>query len=213
MYLVLIDDQKLLSESIRSLLKKEMGGITAKLYPNGAAFLQDKQDTPPDLIISDLIMSGGVNGISVLDYCRENFSTKTKTIILSSLTNVQIIRQAIRSGASGFLSKSAPIDELVEAIKLVMAGKQYISSDLRDGLLSTIFLEDQSIYQLSRREKDVLQQVCNGKTMKEIANDLNLSIYTVQYYHRSVLSKLNVKKTSNLIVLAMQKGLYIPETK
>lgn len=213
MYFILIDDHKLLTESIRNLLQSEIDGLTISTYRNGAAFLQDKHDIHPDIVITDLIMSGNVNGIKVLDFCFENFGSNTKTLVLSSINNGQIVRQAIKSGASGFLSKSAQIYELFEAIKLVRTGKQYISSDLRDELLNTIFIEDQMAHHLSPREKDVLQLVCNGKTMKEIANDLKLSIYTVQYYHRSILSKLNVKKTSTLIVLAMQKGLYIPEAR
>jgi DNA-binding NarL/FixJ family response regulator len=101
----------------------------------------------------------------------------------------------------------------MEAIQSVLDGQQYIAKNLRDSLLNTVFTEDQVVYHLSPREKEVLRRVCSGCTIKEIAYDLKLSVHTVQYYHRSVLSKLKLKKTSDLIVFAMQNGMYIPSVK
>lgn len=213
MYLALIDDHRLLTESIYNLLKKKMGSVDIKVYHNGVGFVSDNHITCPDIIITDLMMPGGVNGINVIDFCKEKFEGKAKVLVLSSITNVHIIRQTIRTGANGFLSKASPIEELVDAISTVIGGKQYISRNLRDDLLNTIFAEDHLSYHLSPREKDVLQKICSGKTIKETAHELNLSIHTVQYYHRNVLAKLNLKKTSDLIVFAMQNGLFIPDLK
>lgn len=213
MYLVLIDDHKLLTESVRNLLKKEIEAADVRVYHTGAAFIQDNHHVCPDIIITDLMMPGGINGVNVLDFCREKFGDRTKVIVLSSMHNAQTVRYTIQGGVNGFVSKAAPIKELVDAIKTVMTGNQYVSKNLRDDLINTIFLDDQVIHHLSPREKQILQKICNGHTLKEIASGLNLSTHTIHYYHRTILSKLNVKKTSELIVLAVQKGLFIPEIK
>ena len=213
MQIILIDDHQLLTESVASLLRGKLPDPEIRTYKDGATFVTDKHIIAPDLLITDLMMPGGVNGLNVLEFCKEHFGSKTKIIVMSSITDVQTIRNTIRNGANGFVSKASPVDELLEAVNTVMEGKQYISNNLKDSLLNTVFTEDQVVFHLSPREREVLQRVCSGLTIKEIAYELNLSAHTVQYYHRSVLSKLKVKRTSDLIVFAMQHGLYIPEVK
>lgn len=213
MLVVLIDDHLMLTESVKNQLVIKEGITEVKTYSSGTAFVQDKNLIPPDVLITDLMMPGNVNGIEVIDFCKKTFKDKTKILVLTSITDVQTIRQTIRNGANGFLSKFSSVDELMEAIQSVLDGQQYIAKNLRDSLLNTVFTEDQVVYHLSPREKEVLRRVCSGCTIKEIAYDLKLSVHTVQYYHRSVLSKLKLKKTSDLIVFAMQNGMYIPSVK
>ncbi|XZF14832.1 response regulator transcription factor [Chitinophagaceae bacterium MMS25-I14] len=210
MNIALIDDHMLLTEAIRNLLLREPGITEVRTYNSGAKFLEENRLPLPDVIVTDLMMPD-INGMKLLDIFRDMYKGAVKVIILSSITDVQIIRQAVRNGASGFLSKAVPAEELIAAIYEVMEGKQYIGKNLKDSLLSSVFTEEQVVYHLSPREKDVLHKVCSGCTIKEIAYDLNLSVHTVQYYHRSVMNKLKVKRTSDLIVFAMQHGLYIPD--
>jgi DNA-binding NarL/FixJ family response regulator len=136
-----------------------------------------------------------------------------KVIILSTVADVQTIKHTIRRGANSFLSKSTTFQEFKESILQVSAGKQYIGRSIRDNLINSVFTDEQVVLHLSPREKEVLQKVCSGRTIKEIAYELKLSAHTVQYYHRSVMDKLKVKRTTDLIVYAMQHGLYIPEMK
>lgn len=213
MKITLIDDHILLSTSLKSLLNSN-GFSDVNQFNKAEDFLSyvKFQSDFPDVIITDLVMPD-MNGLQFLEKIQQQYKGKAKIIVLTSMTNVQTIKQVIRAGANGFLSKASTIEELIEAIQYIQTGKQYIERSLRESLLNTVFTEEQIVYHLSPREKKVLQKVCSGLTIKEIAYELNLSAHTVQYYHRNVLAKLKVKRTSDLIVFAMQNGLYIPEIK
>lgn len=210
MKIVLLDDHAMLTESVKELLLQQSFVEEVKTYQNAAKFIDEASTLCPDIVICDLMMPD-INGIKLLEMFQSSYKEKIKFIILSSIIDVQIIKQAIRKGASGFLSKASSIDELIEAILNVKDGNQYISQNLRESLVNTLFTEEQFVYHLSPREKDVLKRVCSGRTIKEIAYELNLSPHTAQYYHRCVMNKLKVKRTSDLIVFAIQHGLYIPD--
>lgn len=210
MIIALIDDHPVLTEAIKNLLLQQPGVGQVKSFDSASVFLEQRMLPAPDLIITDLMMPG-INGIKFIEICRETLNSDIKIIVLSSIIDVQTIKHAIRMGANGFLSKSSNLEELLDAIAEVKDGKQYIAKNLRDNMLNSMFTEEQVIYHLSPREKDVLKRVCSGLTIKEIAYELKLSVHTVQYYHRIVLNKLKVKRTSDLIVFAIQNGLYHPD--
>jgi len=212
MNIALVDDHLLLTEALRNLLLR-MTEVENVVTFNGAeAFLENDLSKAPDILIMDLMMNG-ISGLQLLDICRSTYPKDMKIVVLSSLTDVQTIKHAIRKGANGFLSKSTPLEELKDAILQIIAGKQYIGKTVRESLVNSVFTEEQIVFHLSPREKEVLQRVCSGRTIKEIAYDLKLSAHTVQYYHRSVMDKLKVKRTTDLIVYAMQNGLYVPDVK
>lgn len=212
MKISIIDDHQIITESLKKLLLQSTEINEVDTYPNADTFLNFiTAESLPDVIITDLLMPG-TNGMELVEKIRETFKgAKVKMIILSSITDVQTIKQSLRTGADGFLSKNTSLDELMEAIFTVRDGKNYIGENLRKNLLDAVFTEEQVVYHLSPREKEVLHKVCSGFTIKEIAYDMNLSVHTVQYYHRNVMAKLKVKRTSDLIVFAMQSGLYIPD--
>ncbi len=212
MKISIIDDHQIITESLKKLLLRNAIIREVNTFPDADSFL-DKvtPGTLPDVVITDLLMPG-TNGIEFIEKLKGTYGPKkVKMIILSSITDVQTIKHSLRSGADGFLSKNTSIDELMEAVLTVMEEKNYIGENLRKNLLDTVFTEEQVVYHLSPREKEVLHKVCSGFTIKEIAYDMNLSVHTVQYYHRNVMNKLKVKRTSDLIVFAMQSGLYIPD--
>lgn len=211
MKLVLVDGHQLFTQSLKSLLLKEGLFEEVLTYSSGQHFLSNVNlIKKPDVIITDLLMEG-MNGIELQKACLEIFKNAVKIIVLSSITDVQTIKQAIRNGAKGFLSKDTDFDELVEAIKTVNTGGQYIGLSLREKMLDSVFVEEQVVYHLTVKEREVLSGLCQGSTVKEIAFDMSLSPHTIQYYHRSILSKLKLKRTADLIVFAVQNGLYIPK--
>lgn len=212
MNLVLIDDHQLIRESLQQLIQKQDSSIEITLYADAAMFLADVQNhSLPDVLITDLLMPG-INGIKLIEICNTLYKNSAmKIIVLSSVMDVQTIRQCFESGAHAFLSKDISFKELRYAISQVTDNKRYVGENMQNMFIEGILSEHKNPMPLSQREKEVLQKVCSGQTIREIASDLDLSIHTVQYYHRQVLAKLKVKRTPDLIVYAMQHGLYNPD--
>ncbi len=212
MKVAIIDDHKILAEAIKNTLINSPEIAEIKLFVSGDSFLNDNSSWFPDLIISDLLMPGK-NGPELVKAYKEKGNNPLKIIILSSITNIPTIKHVIRQGANAYLSKEEPIEELLEAISKVVTGEQYIGKSLRNKLINNIFIEEQIIYHLSPREKDVLQWVCKGFVIKEVASQLNLSVHTVQSYHKNIMKKFKVNRTSDLINIAILNGFYTPDIK
>lgn len=203
-----IDDHLLLAQSVSSQLSKYDFIESIKIYGSPKEYLDNTPDPQPDVIISDIIMPG-MSGMDLLVLLRQQ-NKKAKIILLSSITEVQTIRHALRNGASGYLSKDASTEELADAIITVYNGDAFIGESLKSLLLRNTLAEERFVYNLSPREKEVLNHVCAGKTIKEAAYDMNLSVNTVQTYYKTILKKFNLNRTADLIVFAMQNGLYSP---
>lgn len=204
-----IDDHQLLSQSLASMLSKYdfIGEINT--FSNPKEFLDTKFLNAPDIIISDIMMPG-ISGIDLLGILKPGKADKPKIILLSSITEVQTIRHSLRNGASGYLSKDISVEELADAILTVFHGEPYIGENLRNSLLRNTLAEERFIFNLSPREKEVLNRVCSGRTIKEAAYDMNLSVNTVQSYYKAILKKFNLNRTTDLIVFAIKNGLYNP---
>ncbi|MGG9963424.1 response regulator transcription factor [Ferruginibacter sp. SUN106] len=212
MTIALIDDHSLFIQSLKILLAKN-GYNDVSIYTEMKIFLEEEFLEIPDIVIVELMMEG-INGIDFIEMCRNKFGdNKPKVIVLSTLSDMQLVKRAMRYGASSYLTKSISFDEFLEAINAVFNGKQFIATDLKESLLNSIFITEKVNFNLSPREKEVLNMVCRGNTIKQIAVELKLSIHTAQYYHRRVMSKFKVKRTADLIVVAMKNGFFVPDSK
>lgn len=203
---VLIDDHRLLTSSLSNLLARYEFIKQILVYNNPKDFLKTEQEV--DIIISDLMMPE-MSGMELLANFKTNKS-KAKIILLSSVVEVQTIKFALRNGAFGYLSKDSLVEEVADAILAVDAGDVYIGESLRNSLLRNSITEDRMIYNLSPREKEVLQLVCSGKTIKETAYEMGLTANTVQTYYKTVMKKFHLNRTADLIVFAIRNGLYNP---
>ncbi len=212
MKIALIDDHKLILDTLRTCLqsdKPEWEVVTFSSFTEFSEVLTMTQRENIDVLLLDLILSDS-NGMDILRNLQHQIPTNTKVIILSTINDPQTIRNCIRLGAKGYLAKNTPLEEVYVAIEQVSNNETYLGNTIRKSMLDSIFIEDQVIFHLSNREQQVLENVCSGKTIKEIAFELNLSVHTVQYYHRRVMKKFKVGRTTDLIVFAMQHGLYKP---
>ncbi|MFL9483867.1 response regulator transcription factor [Chitinophagaceae bacterium LWZ2-11] len=211
MNIVLIDDHKIVTDAIKNILLLDPAVKEVRTFINGKSFLDSLNDFwLPDIIITDLLLPG-ITGMELIEEVKKRqLKIIPKIIILSSISDVQTIKQAIRLGAAGYLSKETSIEELQEAIHVIQDGEQYISKKLKNSLVNSVFTEEQIVFHLSPREKDVLALICSGCTIKEAAFKLNLSAHTVQSYHKNIMKKFKVNRTADLIVFTIQKGLYNP---
>lgn len=208
--IALIDDHQMLSQSLANLLSNYEFINDVKTFATANEFLTTLGKESPDVVITDIVMPG-ISGIELLILLKEK-NIPAKVVILSSVTEIQTIRYALNKGAAGYLSKDVSSEELAEALRVIDIDEPYIGESLRKSLLRRTLNEDRFIYNLSPREKEVLQYVCSGKTIKETAFEMSLSINTVQTYYKTILKKFNLNRTADLIVFAIQNGLYNPTT-
>ena len=210
MKIALVDDHPLLTQTLKNMFDIQNKALEIRTYNSAVAFLEDLPVFLPDIAITDILMPD-MNGIQLLEHCKA-MKFETKFIVLTSYSDLHIIKRAIEYGALGFLSKGSLFEEVMKAIDYTMHGRQYIAADLQEILIDNLLANEDDInIRLTQREKEVLNKICSGNTLKLIAAELNLSMNTVQYYHKNVLAKLKVKKTADLVVTAIQLGLYIPE--
>lgn len=206
--IALVDDHLLITQSITYLLEQFDFVEKIKTFENPKEFLSAEGIAEIDIIITDIIMPemSGIEFLAAL----EKTNNRAKVIILSAVEEIQTIRYAMRNGASGYLGKNTPVEEFKEALITVYYGEPYISESFRKKLIRSTLIEDKFLYNLSPREKEVLNLVCMGKTIKEAAFEMQLSPNTVQTYYKSILRKFNLNRTADLIVFAIRNGL-IPQ--
>ena len=212
MKIALVDENLLLIDALRGLLLLMPEFSEVNTYTSGDDFLSEALITPPEMLIMDLETTAN-EGHELLELSQKRLPENLKIIVFSEISDIQNIKLTIKRGVHGILSQQTTFEELKECITTVKAGNQYIGNSLKNSLIHSVFTNDSAALHLSPRENEVLQRVCGGNTIKEIAYDLKLSVHTVQYYHRSVMDKLKVKRTTDLIVYAIQHKLFIPESK
>jgi two-component system, NarL family, response regulator NreC len=142
---------------------------------------------------------------------------ETRVLVLSMYSDAQYVRSALDAGVSGYILKSALETDLTRAVRAVAAGQQYLSPELSHVLIRALRekqdspQEPDTFDQLTQREKQVLQLIAHGKSNKEIASLLNLSVNTVAVHRANLMSTLGVHKAAELVLYAVRKGLVLPE--
>ena len=210
MLFTLIDDQKLITGALEILIKEIYRDVEILTFNSAQSFLDalDK-GIRPDIVFIDIIMPE-INGIKLIEICKKKYKNKTKLIALSSLRDISTIKNVLNLGIDGYLSKDIIPDELKLAIDEVLAGNIYIEKNLRNRTLTNFVAEDDIVLQLTDREQEVLNGLCNGLSIKEIEAQLFLSPHTVQFYHKNIMNKFKIRKNTELIVFAIQHGLFVP---
>lgn len=206
----IVDDHTLITEAISATLRNlpEISKIT--LYNDPLLFLKDiSVNHYPDILITDLVMPS-MSGLEMIEQCRKILGDKIRIIVLSSLNNAPTVRHTLRMGIKGYLSKDVTMEELTEAVLSIINGEQYIGRSIQKSFMSSIIAEEQVVFYLTPREKEVLELLCSGKTVKEIGYNMKLSVNTVHSYHKNILRKFKLTRTVDLVAFAIQHGLYNP---
>ncbi|WP_443939845.1 response regulator transcription factor [Pedobacter sp. MW01-1-1] len=214
MDICIIDSHQLLSELLKMLLLDSGFVKSVNVYDNAEKFFAHLKATKPTILITDMVISD-MTGIQLITQIRKQKSkSELKIIVLTSISNPNTIREAFKSGANGYLCKNASTEEFLEALKFVDKEdkKPYVGESLKEILVQSQLLESSSDVVLSPREKELLHHVCSGKTVKEIAIELELSPNTIQSYMRQLMFKMEVNRMPDLILKAIDRGLFLPNS-
>lgn len=206
--IVIADDHHLVRQSIVSLFERmddiEIVGEAA----DGHETLSLIQKKRPDIVIMDISMPL-MNGIEATHKIQSLY-VDTRVIILSMHSDEDVVLQALKNGAKGYLLKSSVVEELIIAIRSVSRGEMYLSPSIAQSVLSDFLRSDSTEKQmtvldrLSSREREILQLIIEGNTNKAIALTLNISIKTVEKHRASIMRKLDVHSLPELILFALK---------
>jgi DNA-binding NarL/FixJ family response regulator len=210
---LIADDHQIVREGLRSMLEKEPGIQVVGEAEEGRTTLRLARDLTPDVIIMDVAMPE-LNGIEATRQILAESPT-IKVIALSMHDDRRFVLNMIKAGAKGYLLKDSAFKDLAKAIRAVVANKTYLSSEIADVVvkdyLATSSNEESSAFGLlSPREREVLQLIAEGKTTNQTAEQLHISIKTVETHRAQLMAKLKVKGVAELTKYAIREGLTTP---
>jgi len=204
---LIADDHAILRRGLKEILLRELNGAVCGEAKDAQEVLLQLQSDDWDLVILDVSMPGR----SGLDVLRDLKLARPKLpiLVLSMHPEDQYGKRALRAGASGYMIKESAPEELIKAIRRVLAGGRYVSPELAERLASDLTedAERPAHEILSGREFEVLRMIGAGKTVKQIAEELHLSVPTVSTYRARILEKLNMKTTAELMRYALRNHL------
>lgn len=209
--LILADDHAIMREGLKSLFQKEMDIDVVAETGNGLDTIKKASELRPHVIVMDVAMPD-MNGIEATRRIIDNHH-HIKIIALSAHANKQFIREMLKAGASAYVLKNRAYEELVTAVREVMKGKKYLSPDIARGViddyieLSSEISDNPAFVTLTTREREVLQQIAEGHSTKEIAGCLGVSVKTVETHRANVMEKLDLHSVAELTKYAIREGV------
>jgi DNA-binding NarL/FixJ family response regulator len=204
--IVIADDHLLIAEACQRLLEPEFEIVG--IVPNGRTLVESLDELRPDVVILDISMPG-MNGLDAAELVKGK-KRDTKLIYMTMTAAPDIVVEAFRRGASGYVLKHGSAEEIRIAVRAVLRGRSYLSSLLdRDEIEMLRRLNPQPIREkkLSERRKEILRLTAAGRTMREIATILNIKHGTVAFHKYRMMAYLGVKTTAGLIDYAARHDL------
>jgi two-component system, NarL family, response regulator NreC len=201
---ILADDHRMVAEGIGRLIG-EIADLVDQVG-NGRDLVVSVRRHRPDVVVSDISMPV-MSGLEALRQLRQE-GCAVRFIFVTIHADGRLAAEAIKSGANGFVPKQAAGEELLEAMRAVMAGRTYISPHIaKDVVMAAAEGEDPEIRHLTVRQLEVLRLIGEGKRMKEIAAELGLSVRTIEDHKSQLMQSLSAGTTTELVKFAMKKGL------
>ncbi|MCG7549529.1 response regulator transcription factor [Pseudoalteromonas sp. Of7M-16] len=203
--ILIADDHHLVRQGLRSLIERSQTQYNISDVATGEQAWQFISQYQPDLAILDIAM-GDLSGLKVCEHVKQR-KLKTRIIFLSMHDDIKVIHRAFEVGADAYLSKSEAFDTLIQALQTVAAGHSFISPSIESELArykaaSTQFL-------LTAREKQIVSYITQGKSNRQIADTLCISIKTVDNHRTKAMRKLGVNKAAELVKYGLEEGLVV----
>lgn len=207
---LLADDHKIVRDGLRTLLEKHVDIAVLGEAEDGREALQLARKLSPDVIVMDIAMPE-LNGIEATRQILSEYPG-VKIVALSMHSDKRFVSEMLKAGASAYLLKDCAFEELITAIRTIMKGKIYLSPGIAGVVLEDYIRSDRktdpSVFsQLTDREREVLQLMAEGKTTKEVAAHLNVSIKTVETHRTNIMTKLDIHTIAELTKYAIREGL------
>ena len=207
---IIADDHRIVRQGLRSLLEKEPDMEVVAEAENGRTTLNLARELKPDVIVMDLIMPD-LNGIEATRRILTE-APGVKVLALSMHSDKRFVTRALNAGASGYLLKDCAFEEMVQAIRVVATNRSYLSPEIAhivvEDYRSHLPVTDLTVSSaLTSREREVLQLIAEGKTMKEVASVLNVSVKTAETHRQQIMNKLNTRSVAELTKYAVREGL------
>ena len=209
--IVIAEDHTILREGLRSLLSSHPEFEIVGEAEDGREAIRCVEEYKPDLILTDLSMPR-MNGMEAIREIKKQ-SPKTKILVLTVHRAEEYILDTLKAGADGYLLKDSTHAELVMAVKKVLNGKYYISPEISEKVIEGYLegkktLKSQTSFDtLTSREREILKLIAEGYKNKEIADELCISVKTVEKHRANLMEKLDLHNVQALTALAIEKGL------
>lgn len=207
---LVVDDHGIVRSGVRSLIDSQPDMEVVGEATRGEEAVEKARELRPELIIMDITMPG-MNGIEATRQIKKDYP-ETNILALTIHDDSEFFFPVLRAGASGYVLKEAEPEELLSAIHMVSEGQVYLSPSVTKALLESVVSasansEDEKYSSLTRREKDVLKLAVSGRTNRDIAEALFLSIRTVEKYRQGMMRKLDLGSREDLEKYARRKGI------
>ncbi len=208
---ILADDHALMREGLRALIEREPGITVVGEATNGAEAVALVSRLGPHLVIMDVAMPC-LNGIEATRKILHDHP-HTRVVALSGHDNKEFVREMLAAGASAYVLKERAFEELSRAVREAMRGRKYLSPEIARGVvddyveLSGSFGENPAFIVLTAREREVLQQLAEGRSTKEMAAALGVSVKTIETHRRNIMQKLDLHSVAELTKYAIREGV------
>jgi DNA-binding NarL/FixJ family response regulator len=209
--ILLADDHTVMRNGLRLLLERQANLIVVGEASDGKQAVELAAAENPDVVVMDIAMPH-LNGVEAARQI-VNREPRTAVVILSMHSDESYVIRSLKAGARAYLLKDSAESDLISAIHAITEGKSFFSPLVRrilkeDYMHQLAEMGSEDTYELlTTREREVLQLVAEGKSNKEVANLLNLSLYTVETHRTHILQKLNLHSVPELILYAVRKGI------
>ena len=205
--IVLADDHAMFREGIRRIIERIENVVVSGEVNDGLELLARLKSSCPDLVIIDISMPN-LRGLEAIREIKKLYP-QVKVLVLTMHRKKEFIHRALADGADGFILKEDPSSELIRAVQTVKEGEKYLSPLISDALVS-LTLEEAETDLLTRREREVLKLIAEGKKAQEIGQMLFISGNTVRRHRANIMEKLNIHNLADLVKHAISQS-YISE--
>jgi len=203
---LLADDHAVVRRGFRMILDSQPDLEVVGEVANGREAVVEAEKLQPDVIVMDVTMPE-LNGIEATRRIAE-IAPRARVLALSMHKDAVYVREILRAGAKGYLLKDSEEGDLIAAVRSVARGEGFLSPGISEAVLTDYRKHvTNAIDLLTSREREVLQHIAEGKTNKEIATNLNLSVYTVEAHRGRLMEKLNLHSSGELVRFAVRNGL------